>query len=548
MAASLFGQTGDVLDHVRISQTSGNFDAELLNQAKFGFVSARGSKEVLTAAPFAGNGELHLLQLSNQGEVASQSIIKASQFEMFDTITAAEFGMSAIKIGDANQDGLADYLVGAPGYGSSGALLALLSEGSGFAASLIDIPEALRLPGARWGDHLHMAGSRFYSGLQCEAGKVVEFTLSQSLEVQVIRIFDESDAALAPYLEEGDRFGTGIAVVDINGDGIADILCGAPGDDDGGQSYGAVYQLYRNAEGTLDNVVKLSTGSGNFNGFLNSNDDFGISIASLGDLDLDGNIDIAVGAPGDDDGNIDVGAVWIIFLKADGTMKRQRKINLSHGNFIASGLAFDDRFGTRIAPLGDINGDGTMDLAVAAPHKDDGGSNRGAFYTIMMEYCEAPTAIFEYVANGPTVQFSIPGGEGFTYIWNFSDGGYSQEQNPVHTFSSGGTHTVCLTINGPCGGNFYCGPVQVNASSLGANYSDLPGLELFPNPASEYIKVISPEKLIDGTLIDLTGSVVWRAPIGSQSVEIELGQLPRGLYILNLNTAKGVAVRKVQVI
>ena len=47
---------------------------------------------------------------------------------------------------------------------------------------------------------------------------------------------------------------------------------------------------------------------------LHDGDEFGISIALLGDLDGDGARDLAVSAPMDDDGSVDAGAVWIISL------------------------------------------------------------------------------------------------------------------------------------------------------------------------------------------------------------------------------------------
>ena len=54
---------------------------------------------------------------------------------------------------------------------------------------------------------------------------------------------------------------------------------------------------------------------------LNDNDHFGISVSQIGDLNNDGVVDIAVGAYKDDDGGQDRGALYIIFLNNDGTVK-----------------------------------------------------------------------------------------------------------------------------------------------------------------------------------------------------------------------------------
>ncbi len=70
--------------------------------------------------------------------------------------------------------------------------------------------------------------------------------------------------------------------------------------------------------GTVKAHQKISDLQGGFTGILDNEDRFGVSVANLGDLDGDGVMDLAVGAPLDDDGGNDRGAVWILFLDYDG--------------------------------------------------------------------------------------------------------------------------------------------------------------------------------------------------------------------------------------
>ncbi len=124
--------------------------------------------------------------------------------------------------------------------------------------------------------------------------------------------------------------------------------------------------------------------SGDFAGTLQDGDFFGSSIAGIGDLDADGFEDIAVGAIGDDDGGTDRGAVWVLFMNIDGSVRFEQKISETNGNF-NGGLTDNDHFGSSVTGIGDYNGDGIIDIAAGAEQDNDGGSDRGAIWIMIME-------------------------------------------------------------------------------------------------------------------------------------------------------------------
>ena len=181
-------------------------------------------------------------------------------------------------------------------------------------------------------------------------------------------------------LEFDDQFGTALAPIgDFNNDGVRDLAVGARLDDAGGTSSGAIYILFMNADGTVNTSTKIN----NPDPLPNTDDYFGHAIASLGDANGDGVPDLVVGAPRHNDGGVNRGAIFILYLNPDGTLQSHAKISDTEGNFTAA-LDNNDEFGSAIHQVGDLDGNLVRELAVGAPGDDDGGTDRGAVYLLFM--------------------------------------------------------------------------------------------------------------------------------------------------------------------
>ncbi|MEM5565360.1 T9SS type B sorting domain-containing protein [Psychroserpens sp. AS72] len=185
-------------------------------------------------------------------------------------------------------------------------------------------------------------------------------------------------------IDNEDRFGGAVAYLgDLNSDGLIELAVGADYDGDGGFWHGAVWILSLNPDGTVNSHAKISDTQGAFNGFINGDAIFGTDIENIGDLNGDGIEDLAVGSRRDNDGGNSGGALWILFMNSDFTVNNSQKISSTAGNF-GLNLGFEDYFGGSVVNIGDLNGDGVVDLAVGSYRDDDQLNNAGSFYVLFL--------------------------------------------------------------------------------------------------------------------------------------------------------------------
>jgi hypothetical protein len=124
------------------------------------------------------------------------------------------------------------------------------------------------------------------------------------------------------------------ALGDHDGDGVCDLIVGSPGADTVGIDAGAAWIVFLNRDGTYKSQVFISEGWGGFTDDLGSGDHFGRDVGFLGDVDGDGIGDAVVGASfADGTGTGWEGAVWVLFLNRNGTVRSHVKISEGLGGF-----------------------------------------------------------------------------------------------------------------------------------------------------------------------------------------------------------------------
>jgi len=167
---------------------------------------------------------------------------------------------------------------------------------------------------------------------------------------------------------------------DLDGDGVEDLAVGARLHEG---LKGGVWILFMNADGTVKQnrlIAENKSGMGSLlsEGFVGSL--FGSSVSTVGDLDGDGVVELAVGAPG----AAGTGLVFILFLNSAGLVKKELFLGAYAADF-GGLLEFGDSFGESVAGLGDFTGDGIPDLAIGASGDDDGGPNYGAVWLAALD-------------------------------------------------------------------------------------------------------------------------------------------------------------------
>ena len=191
----------------------------------------------------------------------------------------------------------------------------------------------------------------------------VVFSAQAGIEAEVLSPSWQDDGA-----EQGAEFGYAVAGSgDVNGDGFADVLIGAPHATLVNYRAGAAY-LYYGGRGGLALTPAWVTGG------RQSGESYGGSVTGAGDINKDGYADLAVGAYRykNDDSTPDEGAVFVYYGSPNGP--------LTGAGWLQESNQKNAQYGYSVSGAGDVNGDGYDDLLVGARWFDTDAANTGAAY------------------------------------------------------------------------------------------------------------------------------------------------------------------------
>ncbi len=371
--------------------------------------------------------------------------------------TFNSFGNSVSGAGDVNGDGYSDVIVGAYGYSSSTGRAYVFFGGASM-NNTADITLTGEASGIQFGFSVSNAGDvngDGYSDIITGANVFSTFTGKVYIFFGGLSMDNIPDASITGEAS-GNQFGYSVSDAgDVNGDGFSDVIAGAWGY---GTNTGRAYLYDYFMKGIIIPEITM-TGEA-------TNNNFGTSVSTAGDVNGDGYSDVIVGAY---DYSSSTGRAYIYFGGA--SMNNTADVTLT-------GEAAGIQFGYSVSDAGDVNSDGFSDVIVGA-YGYSSFTGRAYIYLggVSMNNVADIIITGEATSNAFGTSVSTAGdvnGDGYSDVIVGADG-YSSSTGRAYIYLGGVSmnNIVDVTMTGETTSNLFGNSVSTAGDVNGDGYSDV---------------------------------------------------------------------------
>lgn len=166
--------------------------------------------------------------------------------------------------------------------------------------------------------------------------------------------------------------------------------------------------------------------------------------------------------------------------------------------------------------------------------------------------CAPLNAAFSLQQDNNVVTFSDESGTATSWQWTFGDGGTSNLQNPVYTYTANGVYNVCLIASDTCSSDTTCDSVTVIGVGMNDVHMQASSFSVYPNPFNDVATIsfnIGSASFVTITLNDLRGRLMTtllneNLAEGKHTLAISKKNLPAGIYLVRFKEGSLSIVRR----